>query len=344
MQTYEQTTNNLKTCREHWLVTGAAGFIGSNLVEALLLLDQKVVGLDNFATGYRQNLEQIRNSVSTKQWDNFTLIEGDIRDLNTCMQVTTGIDFILHQAALGSVPHSIEDPLAANASNVTGFLNMLVAARDARVKRFIYAASSATYGDQPELPKKEESIGRQLSPYAVTKYINELYADVFAQNYGTEAIGLRYFNVFGKRQDPKGAYAAVIPQWFSSMLNKEAIFIYGTGETSRDFCHIDNVVQANILAACTKNPAAVNQIYNVACGERITLSRLFEMIKTMVVKYNRDAENCSPIYSDFRQGDVLHSLADIGKIKRLLGYKTIHAVDAGLEKAAQWYAENLLCN
>lgn len=342
MNTYEQTSNTLASNPKRWLVTGVAGFIGSNLLEALLLLEQEVVGLDNFATGHRHNLEQVRNIVADRQWQKFTMIEGDIREIDTCKQAVTGCDYVLHQAALGSVPHSIEEPLSANANNVTGFINMLTAARDAKVERFVYAASSATYGDQAGLPQVENRIGRQLSPYAVTKYVNELYADVFARTYGIQSIGLRYFNVFGKRQDPNGAYAAVIPQWFASMLNKEEVFIYGSGETSRDFCHIDNVIQANILAACTQNEAAINQVYNVACGERISLNELFNLIKSNVVKYSLEAENCHPVYRDFRQGDVLHSLADINKAECLLGYKTIHTVHAGLEKAAGWYAENLL--
>ncbi|MDO9265106.1 MAG: NAD-dependent epimerase/dehydratase family protein [Desulfosalsimonadaceae bacterium] len=258
-----------------WLITGAAGFIGSNLVETLLKQNYHVTGLDNFATGYQRNLDEIQTLVTPTQWANFTFIKGDIRDLDTCRKACAGADYVLHQAALGSVPRSIEDPIQTNTSNITGFLNMLVAVRDAGVKRFVYAASSSTYGDDPNLPKVEDHIGRPLSPYAVTKYVNELYADVFAHTYGTACIGLRYFNVFGRRQDPNGAYAAVIPKWFSALLTGDTVYINGDGETSRDFCYIDNCVQANILAATTENPAAINQVYNVAFGERTTLNELF---------------------------------------------------------------------
>jgi UDP-N-acetylglucosamine 4-epimerase len=269
------------------------------------------------------------------------MLVGDIRDRDSCDQACKGADYVLHQAALGSVPRSIEDPITTNENNLTGFLNMLVAARDAKVKRFVYAASSSTYGDHPGLPKVEDTIGKPLSPYAVTKYVNELYADVFARTYGTQSIGLRYFNVFGRRQDPNGAYAAVIPKWFAGMLKGEEIVINGTGETSRDFCYIDNTVQANILAACATHDEAVNQVYNVAYGDRTSLNQLFDYIKNRVVPLREELRNSKPIYRDFRAGDVLHSLADISKAKQLLGYAPAFSVGVGLDEAAKWYMENL---
>lgn len=320
-----------------WLITGVAGFIGSNLLEALLRLDQKVVGLDNFSTGYQHNLDEVQNLVTLDQWNRFTFIEGDICDLETCQRACSGTSFVLHQAALGSVPRSIDNPITTNASNVTGFLNMLWAAKNANVTRFVYAASSSTYGDHPGLPKIEEKIGNPLSPYAVTKYVNELYADVFARTYGFKTIGLRYFNVFGHRQDPDGAYAAVIPKWFSAMLKGETVFINGDGETSRDFCHIDNSVQANLMAATTDNPDATNQVYNVAFGERTTLNQLFEYIGDRVVKSRPGSNVPPPTYRDFRPGDVRHSLADTSKAKRLIGYAPENSVQEGLDIAAEWY-------
>lgn len=341
MSTYEDIKLDLLATPKRWLVTGVAGFIGSNLLEALLLLNQKVVGLDNFSTGYHHNLDQVMESVSAEQWQGFKLVEGDICDSATCVRACKGVNVVLHEAALGSVPRSIEDPITTNANNITGFVNMLVAARDAKVKNFVYAASSSTYGDHPGLPKVEEKIGRPLSPYAVTKYVNELYAEVFARTYKMQCTGLRYFNVFGKRQDPNGAYAAVIPKWFSGMLRGEKLFINGTGETSRDFCYIDNTVQANILAACTDNDKALNQVYNVAYGNRTTLNDLFELIRKRVTAFHPESKSAKPTYRDFRAGDVLHSLADIGKIKNLLGYEPQYSVEAGLDEAAQWYVENL---
>ena len=341
MSKYIKITDELKIKPEKWLVTGVAGFIGSNLLETLLLLNQQVIGLDNYDTGHRKNLEQVKGAVSSERWANFDMIEGDICDFDTCEQACTGVDFVLHQAALGSVPRSIAEPLVTNASNITGFINMLAAARDAEVKRFVYAASSSTYGDHPGLPKVEDVIGKPLSPYAVTKYVNELYADVFGGMYGMQSIGLRYFNVFGRRQDPDGPYAAVIPKWFSGMLRNEEVFINGTGETSRDFCYIDNTVQANILAACTNNKQAINQVYNVACGEGTNLNELFELIKDEVLKYYPEADACKPIYRDFRQGDVLHSLADITKAGKLLDYKPGYSLREGLREASEWYMENL---
>ena len=320
-----------------WLVTGVAGFIGSNLLEHLLKLNQNVVGLDNFATGHQRNLDEVKTLVPESQWANFRFIEGDIRDFETCREACHNVDYVLHQAALGSVPRSIEDPLITNAANITGFLNMLVAARDAKVKRFVYAASSSTYGDHPALPKVEDSIGKPLSPYAVTKYVNELYADVFARTYGFQSIGLRYFNVFGPRQDPNGAYAAVIPKWVASLLNHDTVFINGDGETSRDFCYIENTVQINLLAATSSNPEAVNQVYNVAVGDRTTLNHLYELIQDKLMKRVGSLNKKPPVYRDFRPGDVRHSQADISKATRLLGYEPPFAIDSGLEKAMDWY-------
>lgn len=320
-----------------WLITGVAGFVGSNLLENLLKLDQTVIGLDNFWSGYRHNLDEVRQLVSAEQWHRFTFINGDICDLETCREACASVDYVLHQAALGSVPRSIEDPILTNAANVTGFLNMLTAARDARVKRFVYAASSSTYGDHPDLPKQEDTIGRPLSPYAVTKYVDELYADVFALTYGLKSIGLRYFNVFGPRQDPNGAYAAVIPKWFWGLLDGGPVYINGDGETSRDFCFIDNCVQANILAATTENLQAFGQIYNVAFGKSTTLNELFQLIKELVDEWNPKSRGVVPEYRDFRPGDVRHSLADITKAKKLLGYEPIFSIREGLELTAKWY-------
>lgn len=341
MSKYLKTRKMLSKIPKKWLLTGVAGFIGSNILETLLKLDQEVIGLDNFSTGYQHNLDQVKKLVSEEQWKRFHFTKGDIRDLDTCVQVCHGADYVVHQAALGSVPRSIEDPLLTNTCNVDGFLNMLVAARDAKVKKFVYAASSSTYGDSPELPKVEEKIGKPLSPYAVTKYVNELYADVFATNYGLNSVGLRYFNVFGPRQDPKGAYAAVIPQWFAGVINGAGITINGDGETSRDFCYIDNVVQANILAACTEKSEAINQVYNVAVGEKITLNELFMLIRQQVSKQMIHREKIKPNYAGFRQGDVRHSLADISKAQNLLGYLPLYKVSDGLSKAGDWYLENL---
>ncbi|AOY60117.1 SDR family oxidoreductase [Desulfococcus multivorans] len=338
MQTpYAQTLTQIQSSPQTWFITGVSGFIGSNLLETLLRLNQPVIGLDNFSTGHRRNLDEVKGRVSPEQWAGFRFIEGDIRDLETCREACQGVEIVLHEAALGSVPRSMEDPIFTNANNIDGFLNMLVAARDAKVKRFVYAASSSTYGDHPGLPKVEDRIGRPLSPYAVTKYVNELYAAVFADAYGLENIGLRYFNIFGPRQDPDGAYAAVIPKWFSAMLTNDPVYINGDGETSRDFCFIDNCVQANLLAALTRNPNAVNQVYNVAFGERTTLNDLFHMIQNLVAKTRPEAATLQPVYRDFRPGDVRHSLADIGKARELLGYGPGFSVREGLEKAGGWY-------
>jgi UDP-N-acetylglucosamine 4-epimerase len=337
MTSYDQTVSFLSQKRFKWLITGVAGFIGSNLLETLLKLNQQVVGLDNLLTGYQRHLDEVRSLVFPEQWKNFTFAQGDIRDLSVCKQTCDGVDYVLHQAALGSVPRSMEDPITTNEHNLTGFLNMVVAGRDARVKRFVYASSSSVYGDHPGLPKKEEMIGRPLSPYALTKQVNEAYADIFAKAYGFPGIGLRYFNVFGPRQDPDGHYAAVIPKWFTGLLNGGEVFINGDGETSRDFCYVDNAVQVNILAALTTEKNALNQVFNVAFGERTTLNELFELIRLHVTAAYPSAAQVRPHYRDFRPGDVRHSLADIGKAKTLLGYEPQFSVKKGLEKAGAWY-------
>ncbi|MCM8599152.1 MAG: SDR family oxidoreductase [Candidatus Accumulibacter sp.] len=320
-----------------WLVTGSAGFIGSHLVETLLRLGQTVVGLDNFATGHRRNLDEVRALVGPERWHLHRFMEADIRDLQACREACRDVDYVLHQAALGSVTRSLTNPLATNATNVDGFLNMLVAARDAGVKRFVYAASSSTYGDHEALPKVEERIGRPLSPYAVSKLVNELYAEVFARCYALPSIGLRYFNVFGARQDPEGAYAAVIPRWTRAMLLGEPVTVNGDGETSRDFCFVDNAVQANLLAATTDDPAAVNQVYNVAVDDRTSLKRLFEILRTVLAEFRPAVEEVRPEYGDFRPGDVRHSQADIGKARRLLGYLPSHRLEEGVRVAMPWY-------
>lgn len=337
MTAYETLLATLPTQPKTWLVTGVAGFIGSNLLETLLKLNQHVVGLDNFATGHQHNLDEVQSLVSGEQWANFRFIRGDIRQLSDCQAACEGVDYVLHQAALGSVPRSLEDPITTNGTNIDGFLNMLVAGRDAQVKRFVYAASSSTYGDHPALPKIEENIGKPLSPYAVTKYVNELYADVFARAYGFNTIGLRYFNIFGKRQDPNGAYAAVIPKWIASMIKHESVYINGDGETSRDFCYIDNAVQANLLAATTENSDAMNQVYNVAVGDRTTLNELFWHLHENLLPQFSHLQGFEPTYRDFRAGDVRHSLADVGKSARLLGYAPSHRIGEGLAVAMQWY-------
>jgi len=336
MSQYQTVCEQLQQAPKTWLITGVAGFIGSNLLETLLKLNQNVVGLDNFATGHQHNLDEVQSLVKPEQWANFKFYEGDIRNFEDCQTACTGVDYVLHQAALGSVPRSIADPITTNAANITGFLNMLTAARDAEVESFTYAASSSTYGDHPALPKVEGNIGKPLSPYAVTKYVNELYAEVFARTYGFKTIGLRYFNVFGKRQDPNGAYAAVIPKWTAAMIAGDDVFINGDGETSRDFCFIENTVQANILAATTQNEEAKNQVYNVAVGDRTTLNDLFNAIKAALnengVTYTKE-----PVYHDFRAGDVRHSQASIEKIKASLIYQPTHTIDIGIEIAINWY-------
>lgn len=336
---YEDVTAQLRQQPRKWLVTGCAGFIGSNLLETLLSLDQEVVGLDNFATGHRHNMDEVQRNVSPAQWSRFAFIEGDIRDPDTCLKAAHGVQHVLHQAALGSVPRSLKDPITTNAVNISGFLNMLVAARDARVQSFVYAASSSTYGDHPGLPKVEDRIGKPLSPYAVTKYVNELYADVFARSYGFGSIGLRYFNVFGKRQDPEGAYAAVIPKWTAAMIRGDDVVINGDGETSRDFCFVENAVQANLLASLAQ-PEGVNQVYNVAFSGRTTLNQLFDYLKSTLAQQGVNYGK-SPRYSDFRAGDVRHSQADIGKAGTLLGYQPAYDILRGLETAMPWYTQFL---
>jgi len=343
MNAFQQRQDDLRKRPATWLVTGVAGFIGSNLLETLLQLGQRVVGLDNFSTGHQYNLDEVKDRVGDEAWQRFCFLQGDIRNLADCQQACAGADYVLHQAALGSVPRSIEDPITTNENNISGFLNMLTAARDAQVRRMVYAASSSTYGDHPGLPKVEEQIGNPLSPYAVTKLVNELYANVFVRAYGFRAIGLRYFNIFGQRQDPNGAYAAVIPKWFAGLLEGEPVFINGDGETSRDFCFIDNCVQANIMAA-TADDEAAGEVYNVAFGERTTLNELYRLIQERVAVRVPAATEATPVYRDFRAGDVRHSLADISKAARLLGYQPEYSVRAGLDKAADWYMDRFLGN
>jgi UDP-N-acetylglucosamine 4-epimerase len=364
MSAYNQLKDRLATESYTWLITGVAGFIGCNLLEALLKLNQRIVGLDNFATGHQHNLDEVQSLVTPEQWANFNFIQGDIRNLEDCRKAIhftpsplagegaqssvlspqSSVDFVLHQAALGSVPRSIEDPINTNETNISGFLHMLVAARDAKVKRFVYAASSSTYGDHPGLPKVEDIIGKPLSPYAVTKYVNELYADVFSRSYGLNCIGLRYFNVFGKHQNPNGGYAAVIPKWISSLIKGEDVYINGDGETSRDFCYIENTIQINLLAATSDNPEAVNQIYNVAVGDRTTLNELYANLCGSLAERFPQLANAKPIYRDFRAGDVRHSLANISKAKELLGYVPQYRVGKGLEESMAWYAHFLSQN
>ena len=355
MTRYEQLQTELRQNPKTWLVTGVAGFIGSNLLETLLKLDQHVVGLDNFATGHQRNLDEVQTLVSPIQWAKFQFVNGDIRKLQDCQAAMTWhdpvgvaspprlpVDYVLHQAALGSVPRSLADPIATNETNISGFLNMLVAARDAKVQSFTYAASSSTYGDHPALPKVEENIGNPLSPYAVTKYVNELYASVFARSYGFKAVGLRYFNVFGPRQDPNGAYAAVIPKWTDALLKGEIVHINGDGETSRDFCFVANAVQANLLAA-TAADEAKDQVYNVAVGDRTTLNQLFAALRDSLAQHviaseaKQSIASAQPSYRDFRAGDVRHSQADISKAQRLLGFVPSHTIKDGVCVAMPWY-------
>jgi UDP-N-acetylglucosamine 4-epimerase len=335
---YQSAIAALRQNPRTWLITGVAGFIGSNLLECLLSLGQAVVGLDNFSTGHPKNVDEAleRGGIGAR----FRLIYGDTRDVSVCRNACNGVDIVLHEAALGSVPRSIEDPLASHTSNVDGFVNMLVAARDSKVKRFVYASSSAVYGDDPALPKREERIGEALSPYAATKIVDEIYASVFKRTYGLQTIGLRYFNVFGKRQDPQGAYAAVIPRWVSCLLADAPCTILGDGETSRDFCHIDNVVQANLLAATVDNESATDQVYNVACGRRTTLNELYTIIRDTILERRSTLSPPPPVYEDFRPGDVRHSLADVSKINQHLGYTPTRLVADGIEEAIDWYLAN----
>ena len=345
MTKYEQVQKYLKDNQKTWLVTGVAGFIGSNLLEKLLTLDQKVVGLDSFETGYKHNIDEAiqdaSDIVGKNKNENFKFIEGDIKSISDCKRGCDGVDYVLHQAAIGSVPRSIDDPIGTHEANINGFINMLLASRDANVSRFVYAASSSTYGDNADLPKVENNIGSPLSPYAVTKLVNELYANVFAKNYDFKSIGLRYFNIFGKRQDPNGAYAAVIPKWVSSILHKEDVYINGDGETSRDFCYVDNAIQANLLAALTDNDDAVDQVYNVALNDRTSLNELYEMIEDNLLKRVQNLEKKEPIYRDFRPGDVRHSQASIDKAKELLEYEPQFRIAEGLDEAIGWYINSL---
>ena len=349
MKKFSLIKKHLASNHYSWLITGVSGFIGSNLLEALLQLNQRVIGVDNFLTGKLENLDQVKDSVSPDEWQNFEFIRGDICNLDICERASKGIDFVLHQAALGSVPRSIEDPIKTNEINISGFLNMLLAAKNNNIKNFIYAASSSTYGDHKALPKVEDNIGKPLSTYAVTKYVNEVYADVFKTNYNFNSIGLRYFNVFGRRQDPDGAYAAVIPKWIAAMIKGDDVYINGDGETSRDFCYIDNVVQANILAALAiidnyedeKNFNAINQIYNVAVGDKTSLNELYYILNDTLSKKFDYLKNSKPIHREFRAGDVRHSQANIEKAQLKLGYEPSHRVKDGLIEAMDWYVENL---
>jgi UDP-N-acetylglucosamine 4-epimerase len=342
MNVYKECQEKLVKHPKTWLITGVAGFIGSNLLEGLLQLNQRVIGLDNFSTGYQKNLDEVKIIVGKEKWDRFKFINGDICNLEDCRKACAGVDYVLHQAALGSVPRSVENPIATNETNVSGFLNILVAARDETVSSFVYAASSSTYGDHPGLPKIEENIGKPLSPYAVTKYVNELYAQVFARVYGFNSIGLRYFNVFGSRQDPNGAYAAVIPKWLAAMIEGKEIFINGDGGTSRDFCYIENVKQINLLAATSENHEASNQIYNVAVGYQTTLNELFILLKNGLAPFFPNVEKLEPSYRDFRAGDVRHSLADISKARNLLNYDPKYRVEEGISISMQWYLKFVL--
>ncbi len=337
----ESIEKNLEASPKTWLITGAAGFIGSNLLERLLRLGQTVVGLDNFFAGKRENLAEVQSLVARAQWRRFTFIEGDIRDHAVCTKACRGVDFVLHQAAIGSVPRSMENPQRTNEVNVSGTLNMLLAARDERVRRFVFASSSSVYGDCARLPQSEETVGRPLSPYAVSKYADELYARVFSSAFGLDTIGLRYFNVFGPRQDPNGDYAAVIPKWISAMIHDEPCYINGTGETSRDFCYVENVVQANLLAATTLNPQALNQVYNVALNAQISLNELYGNIYSKLSAHYPHLMNYRPIHRDFRPGDIMHSRAAIDKARDLLGYSPTHTVAAGLGASLEWYMANL---
>lgn len=329
--------DELAKTRLTWLVTGSAGFIGSHLVETLLGLGQQVVGLDDFSTGRRENLREVEEAVGADAWRRHRFTEGSIVDPETCREACRDVDIVLHQAALGSVPRSIADPLATHVANVTGFLNILIAARDARVRRFVFASSSSVYGDHEALPKIENVVGQPLSPYAVTKCADELYAEVFGRCYGVQCIGLRYFNVFGARQDPEGPYAAVIPRWVRSMLMGDPVEIYGDGDTTRDFCYVANAIQANILAALTENPKAQNRIYNVAVGESTSLNRLYEILRSLLGKERPTLRDAQPVYRAFREGDVRHSLADITAAQRLLSYDPTHTIASGLREALSWY-------
>jgi UDP-N-acetylglucosamine/UDP-N-acetylgalactosamine 4-epimerase len=338
MSAFEKLLGELRNESRTWLVTGVAGFIGSNLLESLLKANQQVIGLDNFSTGKRENLAEVLDLLTAQQRAHFKFIDGDIRRLDNCHEACKGAHYVLHQAALGSVPRSVSDPMTTHQSNATGFLNMLLAARDQNVRRFVYASSSSVYGDEASLPKVENKIGRPLSPYAITKALNELYAGVFQQLYGLEVMGLRYFNVFGPRQDPQGPYAAVIPRWVASMIKNEPASINGDGSTSRDFCYVANVVQANLLSATTQNADAIGQVFNVALNARTTLNELFEIIRSNLSARYPHLKDYRPVYHPFRQGDIQHSQADISKAQKLLGYEPTHTLAQGMAEALSWYA------
>ena len=344
MSRFLDLVQELQITQKTWLITGIAGFIGSNLAEFLLQNNQKVVGLDNFSTGYQKNIDMIEKSVGQEKFKNLNFIEGDISNYEICDEACRGVDIVLHQAALGSVPRSIADPVTSNLSNVTGFLNMLTAAKNEGIKRFVYASSSSVYGDSEELPKVEARTGNLLSPYAVMKYTNELYASVFTRTYDIECIGLRYFNVFGKRQDPDGAYAAVIPKWVGSLLQNDTVFINGDGETSRDFCYIDNVVQMNLLAGTTDNEKAFGEAFNVAVGGQTTLNELYELINKELANNLDDFTTKKAVYRDFREGDIRHSNANISKAQELVGYEPTQTIDEGMELAINWYIKNIRGN
>jgi UDP-N-acetylglucosamine 4-epimerase len=341
MTDFQELKEALSVAPAAWLVTGAAGFIGSNLLEALLRLGQSVTGVDNLSTGRAENLAQVQAAVGPALWKKFTWMQGDLRDAALCRRATRGADYVLHEAALGSVPRSLEDPLRTHDSNVNGFVNILSAARLSGVKRFVFASSASVYGDSTALPHKENRIGRSLSPYAVSKRVNELYADVFAKCYGMESIGLRYFSVFGPRQTPDGPYAAVIPKWIAAMIQNEPVCINGDGSASRDFCYVANVVQANFLAAATQNRQALNQQFNIAVGAQTTLLELFEMLRGRLAPGHPHLRDLQPRHASFRPGDMLHSRADIGKARRLLGYKPSHNLQQGLDEALEWYVRHL---
>jgi UDP-N-acetylglucosamine 4-epimerase len=342
MKPYEEVRRRIQSAPRSWLVTGAAGFIGSHLIEHLLVLEQTVVGLDNFSTGKRENLDHVRRAVGETRWERFRFIEGDIRSLDTCNAACASMDLVLHQAGLGSVPRSIDKPLRTHDSNVNGFLNILLAARDAGAARLVYASSSAVYGDHPTLPKVESQIGRAMSPYGLSKRMNELYADVFDACYGFRSVGLRYFNVFGPRQDPDGPYASVIPAWIGALVRGETAYVNGDGSAARDFCYVDNVVQANLLAATVEDPQALGEAYNVAFGEQTTLNQLFELIRARLAKRLPHLRTVRAVHREPRRGDMLLSRADVGKVARLLGYRPEFDLSAGLAQTIDWYIGRLL--
>lgn len=334
---YEDTLKILSKNPEKWLITGVAGFIGSNLLETLLKHDQHVVGLDNFSTGHKSNLYNVKHNVSGKQWSKFTLIKGDIRNLKACKKACNHANYVLHQAALCSVEQSIQDPILTSTNNIDGFLNMIMAAHEAGVDKFVYASSCAVYGNCTELPLDENKKGNLLSPYAADKYINELHGDLFSKLYNVKTIGLRYFNVFGPRQNPNSEYSGVIAKWFSALIKNDNVYIYGDGKTSRDFCYIEDCIQANILAAYTKNPDVFNAVYNVGSGKQTDLNHLFESIKKSTAKLKSDINNIKPDYKEFRPGDIRHSVSNIVKTNNLLGYRPKFSLDQGLDKTASWY-------